>query len=137
MKKNLIVIGGGILQVPLIETALEMGLAPVVFDMSESAPGMQLAERRVLMSTRDIDGCVREARKLRELMPLHGAITAGTDASRSVAAIAGALELPGIRFADAEAASNKVLMRKRLRKHSVPVPDFASVWSVKEAREAM
>lgn len=137
MRRNVIIIGGGFLQVPLIQTARDMGLAPVVFDMSADAPGMALAERQVLMSTRDIDGCVREARKLRELIPIHGALTAGTDASRAVAAIAGALELPGIRYADAEAASNKVLMRKRLRQHGVPVPGFFSVWSLKEAREAM
>ncbi len=137
MRRNLIIIGGGMLQVPLIETAREMGLFVIVFDMSADAPGMALADRTVVMSTRDIDGCVREARLLRETMPVHGVITAGTDASRAVAAIAGTLELPGIRYADAEAASNKVLMRKRLRQHGVPVPDFFSVWSIKEAREAM
>lgn len=137
MRRNLIIIGGGPLQVPLIQTALEMSLQPIVFDMSADAPGMRLAHRAVQMSTRDIDGCVREARLLREELPVHGVVTAGTDASRAVAAIAGALDLPGIRYADAEAASNKVLMRKRLRQHGVPVPGFQSVWSLKEAREAM
>lgn len=137
MRRNLIIIGGGVLQTPLIETVLQMGFFPVVFDMSAEAPGMALAGRQVLMSTRDIDGCVREARKLREILPIHGVITAGTDASRAVAAIAGALDLPGIRYADAEAASNKVLMRKRLRQHGVPGPGFHSVWSLKEARDAM
>ncbi|MCB1322646.1 MAG: alpha-hydroxy-acid oxidizing protein, partial [Leptospiraceae bacterium] len=137
MQRNIIIIGGGTLQVPLIETILGMGLNPCVFDMSMDAPGMKLAGRAIKMSTRDIDGCVREARLLHNSVPIHGVITAGTDASRAVAAIAGALELPGIRYADAEAASNKVLMRKRLRKHGVPVPDFYPVWSVKEAREAM
>ncbi|MBX7059192.1 MAG: alpha-hydroxy-acid oxidizing protein [Leptospirales bacterium] len=137
MQRNLIIIGGGFLQLPLIETARAMGLSAVVFDMASDAPGMRLAEHCVQMSTRDIDGCVREARRLRNLMPLHGVVTAGTDASRAVAAIAGALELPGIRYADAEAASNKALMRKRLRAAGVPQPNFASVWSLKEAREAM
>lgn len=137
MQRNLIIIGGGMLQVPLIETARSMGLFTIVFDMSADAPGARLADRVVLMSTRDTDGCVREARRLREAMPIHGVVTAGTDASRAVAAIAGALELPGIRYADAEAASNKVLMRKRLRAAGIPSPDFRSVWSLKEARDAM
>lgn len=137
MKRNLIIIGGGFLQIPLIDTARSMGLHTIVFDMSADAPGMQRADQTVLMSTRDIDGCVREARKLRQLLPIHGVVTAGTDASRAVAAIAGALELPGIRYADAEAASNKVLMRKRLRAHGAPIPGFYSVWSLKEARDAM
>jgi len=137
MARNLIIIGGGSLQMPLIETAKAMGLFTIVFDMSSDAVGMKTAHLPVVMSTRDIDGCVREAKRLREAMQIHGVVTAGTDASRAVAAIAGALELPGIRYADAEAASNKVLMRKRLKQHAVPIPDFRSVWSIKEAREAM
>ena len=137
MDKRLIVIGGGFLQVPLIETAKSMGLHVTVFDMSHEAPGMKIADENVLMSTRDIDGCVREAKKIHEIIQFNGVTTAGTDASRAVAAIAGALDLPGIRYADAEAASNKVLMRKRLSSAGVPGPRFFPIWSLKEAREAM
>lgn len=137
MKRNLIIIGGGMLQLPLIRTAQRMGLHAIVFDMDVDAVGMAAADTSVQMSTRDIDGAVREAKKLRQTMPIHGVITAGTDASRAVAAIAGALELPGIRYSAAEAASNKVLMRRTLRKYGVPIPDFFPVWSLKEARDAL
>ena len=137
MQRNFIIIGGGFLQLPLIETASAMGLHTLVFDMASKAPGALLAKQQVLMSTRDIEGCVREARRLSENLPIHGVMTAGTDASRAVAAIASALELPGIRYADAEAASNKVLMRLRLKEHALPIPDFRSVWSLNEVRAAM
>ncbi len=137
MKKTIVIIGGGILQLPLIRTARSMGLTTIVFDMAAEAPGMLAADRRVIMSTRDIEGCVREARRLRDSRAVHGVLTAGTDASRTVAAVAAALDLPGIRYADAEAASNKVLMRRRLAEHGVPIPRFHSVWSLREAREAM
>ena len=116
---------------------MKWAFARFVFDMANQAPGMQLAAQKVLMSTRDIEGCVREARQLAQKLAIHGVITAGTDASRGVAAIASALELPGIRYADAEASSNKVLMRLRLREHGVPIPNFQSVWSLNEARRAM
>lgn len=122
---------------PLIQSALKMELNPIVFDMDPEAPGRSLAHSFVQMSTRDIDGCVREAKKLALEKTVHGVITAGTDASRAVSAIAAALDLPGIRYNDAEAASNKVLMRKRLRSAGVPVPDFAPVWNLKDAREAL
>lgn len=135
--RRIIIIGAGQLQIPMIETANSMGLHTIVFDMSADAPGMKIAKEAVIMSTRDIDGCVRESKKLASAKKIHGVVTAGTDASRAVAAIASALELPGIRYADAEAASNKVLMRKRLQAAGVPIPAFASVWSLKEARDAM
>ncbi len=135
MKRHLIIIGGGLLQVPLIKTAIDMELVPIVFDMSDNALGMQLASiKKVQISTRDIEGCVRESRKLARKLSIHGVITAATDASRTVAAIASALGLLGIRFADAEACSNKILMRRRLRKHKIPIPDFTSVWSLQELR---
>lgn len=137
MHRNLIIIGGGALQVPVIEAARSMELNPIVFDMDSEAPGKALASRFIQMSTRDIDGCVREAKRLSQELSLHGVITAGTDASRAVSAIAAALELPGIRYNDAEAASNKVLMRKRLRQAGVPIPNFFSVWNLKEAREGL
>ncbi len=137
MQRNIIIIGAGSLQIPLIEAAKEMGLGVVVFDMNAKAPGMALADRPVLMSTKDVEGCVREARRLRDTLAVHGVVTGGTDASRTVAAIAAALDLPGIRFHDAEAATNKVLMRSRLRSAGVPVPDFEAVWSLNDARGAL
>ncbi len=137
-QRNLIIIGGGLLQVPLIEAAHAIeNLNTIVFDMSSDALGMQIAGRQVIMSTRDIEGCVREARKITQTETVHGVITAGTDASRAVAAIASALDLPGIRYSDAEACSNKVLMRQRLHSHNIPIPVFHSVCTMKEARDAM
>ena len=70
MARNLIIIGGGSLQMPLIETARAMGLHTIVFDMTMEAVGMKLAGTPVVMSTRDIDGCVREAKRLRETMQI-------------------------------------------------------------------
>ena len=89
------------------------------------------------MITRNLECCRVVARQLVQKLATHGVITAGTDESGSVAAIARALALTGIRYIDAEACSNKVLMRRRLQQYSLPIPNFYSVWSLKEAREAM
>ncbi|MCS7204235.1 MAG: alpha-hydroxy-acid oxidizing protein [Leptospiraceae bacterium] len=136
-KKTLIIIGGGILQVPLIETAKEMGLFTIVMDMDPQAPGMLIADHPVVMSTRDVEGCVREAVKLSKLRKIDGVITAGTDATKSVSAIANALKLPGIRYSVAEAATNKVLMRKALKQHQVLVPNFEPIWNLQDLYKAI
>jgi isopentenyl diphosphate isomerase/L-lactate dehydrogenase-like FMN-dependent dehydrogenase/biotin carboxylase len=135
--KTIIIIGGGILQVPLIQTAKSMGLFTIVFDMDPLAPGLQIADHPVKMSTKDIEGCVREAVKLSSLRKIDGVITAGTDASKSVAAIANALNLPGIRYSAAEAATNKVLMRTVLSKNNIPVPKFKSIWNLQDTYKAI
>ena len=54
----------------------------------------------------------------------------------AVAAVANALNLPGIKFEDAEAATNKIKMRMRFKEHGVPSPNFLPVWSLSDAKKA-
>ena len=134
--KRIIIIGAGLLQVPAIQIAQEMGLYTIVFDYNKDAPGMKIADYPMIVSTRDVDGSVRAARDLSQKMEIHGVITVGTDASTTVAAVANALGLPGNRFEDAYAASNKIRMRERFKKNNVPQPNFFPVWNYEEAIEA-
>lgn len=130
------VIGGGLLQVPVIQTAQKMGLQVIVTDYNPNALGMKYADIPIVMSTRDIEGSVRVAKKQHEITPISGVLTVGTDASATVAAVANALNLPGIKFEDAIAATNKIKMRTRFFEHGVPSPHFFPVWSLSDAKKA-
>lgn len=134
--KRIIIIGAGLLQVPAIQIAQDMGLYTIVFDYNKDAHGMKIADLPMVVSTRDVDGSVRAARDLSKQMEINGVITVGTDASSTVAAVANALGLPGNRFEDAYAASNKIRMRERFRKNNVPQPNFFPVWNYEETMEA-
>jgi len=136
MKKTIMVIGGGLLQVPVIQTAQKMGLRVIVTDYNPNALGMKYADIPIVMSTRDIEGSVRVAKKQNEITPISGVLTVGTDASVTVAAVANALNLPGIKFEDAIAATNKIKMRTRFFEHGVPSPHFFPVWSLSDAKKA-
>lgn len=136
MKKTIMVIGGGLLQVPVIQTAQRMGLKVIVTDYNPGAPGMKYADIPIIMSTRDIEGSVRVAKSQNENTPVSAVLTVGTDASMTVAAVASALNLPGIKFEDAEAATNKIKMRMRFKEHNVPCPAFLPVWSLADAKKA-
>jgi isopentenyl diphosphate isomerase/L-lactate dehydrogenase-like FMN-dependent dehydrogenase/biotin carboxylase len=136
MRRSIMIIGGGLLQVPVILAAKKMNLQVIVTDYNPDAVGLRYADIPIIMSTRDIEGSVRVARAQNELTPIHGVLTVGTDASMTVAAVANSLSLPGIKFENAEAATNKVKMRTRFREHGVPSPEFAPVWSLADAREA-
>ncbi len=129
-KKRIMIIGAGFLQVPAIETAHEMGLKTIVSDYNKDAPGMKIASVPLVMSTKDIEGTVRIAKEYAEKDRIDGVITVGTDASMTVAAVANALDLPGIKFEDAEAATNKIKMRQRFKKYKVSSPDFSECWSI-------
>jgi biotin carboxylase len=137
MKKTILIIGGGLLQLPMIQTAKTMNLKTVVADMNPESLGFRIADDSLIMSTKDVEGMVREAKRYAATHAIHGVVTAGTDASMTVAAVANSLDLPGIRFVDAECCSNKIKMRRRLREHGVPIPNFAPVWSIQDARDAL
>lgn len=136
MDKTIMIIGGGLLQLPAILTAKKMGLQVIVTDYNPNAPGMKDADIPIIMSTRDFEGSVRVARAQNKLTPIHGVLTVGTDASMTVAAVANALGLPGIKFEDAEAATNKIKMRMRFKEHGVPSPKFLPVWSLADVKKA-
>jgi len=136
-RPGVIIIGAGLMQVPLIEAARRMGLRTVVTDYNRRAPGFVLADIALEVSTRNIDFSVLTARRIADQIPIRGVLTVGTDASRTVSAVAAALELPGIRYDVAERATNKVKMRDCLRSHGVPSPDFEYVWTRDEARRAV
>jgi len=136
LKKTIMIIGGGILQLPVIHTAKKMGFQVIVTDYNADAIGMKEADVPIVMSTRDIEGSVRVAKAQNELAAISAVLTVGTDASMAVAAVANALNLPGIKFEDAEAATNKIKMRMRFKEHGVPSPNFLPVWSLADAKKA-
>ncbi|HON56197.1 MAG TPA: alpha-hydroxy-acid oxidizing protein [bacterium] len=133
MKKTLMIIGAGVMQEPAIKIAQEMGLRTIVTDFNPNAIGLQIADIPIVMSTKDIEGTVRVAKSYSEYFKIDGVITVGTDASMTVAAVANALGLPGLKFEVAERATNKVKMRATFKKHKVPSPDFQGVWTIEEA----
>ncbi len=121
---------------PVISCAKEMGLQVIVTDYNPETPGMKEAHIPLIMSTKDIEGSVRIAKRQNERTPIHGVLTVGTDASMTVAAVASALNLPGIKFEDAQAATNKIKMRTRFQENNVPSPNFIPVWSLSDAKSA-
>lgn len=136
MQKTIMIIGAGLLQVPAILTAKKMGHRVIVTDYNTNAMGMKDADIPIVMSTRDIDGSVRVARAQNEITPIHAVLTVGTDAAMTVAAVANSLNLPGIKFDDAEAATNKIKMRTRFKEQGIPSPKFHPVWSISDAKKA-
>ena len=134
--KHLLIIGGGVFQVPAIKTAKSMALKVVVTDYNPEAEGMLLADYPIEVSTRNINLTVNIAKQFHRSCPLDGVMTVGTDASQTVAAVADALNLPGIPFEVAERATDKIKMRQVLKEKGVPVPDFRPIWTLEECQQA-
>ncbi len=125
MDKFIIVIGGGILQVPTVEIAHSMGLKVCIMDKSKDAPALKIADDYRLVSTKDIEEAIKQAKLFAENHNVVGVYTQGCDVELTVAKVAEALNLPHINIDSANDCNNKIKMRERLAKHNVSGPKFA------------
>lgn len=124
--KRVLILGGGVMQLPAIRAARRKGWRVVVADANPDAPGAGEADRFERVDLKDLDGMTRLAAVLAaEEAGLSGVFTAGTDFSATVAWVARKVGLPGLPYEVAQRCTDKVLMRRALRKACVPSPPFA------------
>ena len=129
MALKLLIIGAGVLQLPAIMKAREMGLSVAVVDINSAAPGVSFVDKFYQFSTNDIQGVISAA------MDFHpdGVMTLATDMPvRSVAAVAEKLGLRAISPIAADKATDKVKMIQCFAEYNVPHPWFEIVSSEKE-----
>jgi len=118
-KGTVIIVGGGLLTTPMYEEAREEGLYSICLDMDVSCAGMSLANEGHAVSTKDAPSCIRIALEASEAAraadrPLLGVVTCGADVEYTVACIAEACHLPGIRPEVAQRIHNKESMHSYL-----------------------
>ncbi len=136
--KTIAIIGGGLLQLPVIRKAKELGLKTVVVDRNPLALGVKEADFFIQSSTLDAEMTSNLLFNFhQEKEKIDGVLTVGTDASYTVALCAKKLNLPGISPETAIKATDKYEMRKALRNAKVPVPDFEIVDNYTKACEIM
>ncbi|MDR3130553.1 MAG: ATP-grasp domain-containing protein [Treponema sp.] len=123
-KKQLIILGAGIMQGPAITLAGEMGLETVAVDGDPHAPWASRADRFEHIDLKDKEGVEALARSLQKGGRLGGIMTAGTDFSATVAWTAERLGLPGIPYEAALNASDKERMRRCFHAAGIPAPQF-------------
>jgi len=126
MKKTLLIVSGGVQAIHGIKRAKDFGCHVVVSDMNRHAPGIELADDRLIASTYDVDETLAAAEHYhRTVRPIDGVITIGCDVPLTVATIAHRLGLRGIPLEAARLAQDKLAMKRRFAEAGVPVPWFA------------
>jgi biotin carboxylase len=136
MSGCVMIVGAGVLQEPAIKTAREMGLEVLATDIVPDAPGLKWADYVEMVSKFDVEGHIEVAKKYAAKTNLRGVMTIGTDVSFTVACVAKALGLPGIKPESAIMATNKARMRARLKECGVQCPDFVEVSTLEDALDA-
>lgn len=126
--KNLLIIGAGIEACEGIKTAKSMGLKLIIADGNPKAPGLALADWKIIASTYDGDAILKQINALiKQGVVIHGAMAMCADVPMSVATVTAALDLPGLSLESAFWVSDKLAMKDRLKAKGVPIPDYADV----------
>lgn len=133
MTKTIWIVSGGIEAVSGIQLAKKMGLNVVVSDGNPNAPGFRFADTSIVVSTYDIEGTLKAAKKYdHKVKTIDGVMCMASDVPLTVARIAEELGLPGIKTRTAEICSDKLLMKEYLHDAGMPVPWFSAVESVSQ-----
>ena len=119
MQKKLLVLAAGILQVPVIKKAKDMGIYVIAADGDATAVGLQYADKAVVVNITSEEDVLRVAREER----IDGVIHPCSEVSMNVMGrINEELGLSGITKLQAIRATNKHLMREAFESGNAPSP---------------
>lgn len=137
MKKGLLIIGGGMLQIPAIKRAKELGFTVHLLDGYSKCMARSYADFFYLSNTKDVEACADVAVKLRKSGEIIGVYTQGTDVAYTVAYCAEKAGLPGISPEAAFNTNNKIKMRENLEKNGLGFVRFVGVKNASQLNQAL
>lgn len=123
--KKIMILGAGILQVPAIKKAREMGLEVIAVDMNPRAIGFEVnGVVKEVISTIDTPEILKSAKRNQ----INGIMTVASDMPmQSVAVVSSEMGLVGVSEETALKATNKAFMRDALKERGVPIPLYFRV----------
>ncbi len=125
MKKKVMILGAGIYQVPLINTAKKMGAETIVVSIPGNYPGFELADKIYYENTVDEQKVLEIAKEEQ----INAIITTGTDVCiGTVGTVCDAMGLPGLSREAAEIAVDKRLMKEKYEEFGVRTARFREIF---------
>lgn len=131
-KQNILVLGAGVYQVPLIKRVKSMGYKAIVVTPDGDYPGINHADVIVNCDTRNKEGVLQAAKNWNVV----AALTAGTDvAVPTIGYLVDNMGLCGTGYQQAVCSTNKSIMKKCLIDHAIPTADYKLAYSFEELKE--
>ena len=123
--RNLLILGAGRHQVPLIQTAEASGYRTIIADNKPDSPGRQFCSVASMVSATDLDACLALALE----HEVCGVLVAGTDQPvRIKAELCARINLPCYLTPEgALRATNKLVQRQTLKAYGVRQPAFMTI----------
>ena len=117
-------IGGGLLQIPVINEANNLGLKVIVTDNSENCICSKHADIFYKIDIFDIEGHINLASTIKNKFNIIGVLAAGIDAPITMSKLCEYLNLPGVSSKISEIVHNKNKFREFAKSNKIPTPKF-------------
>lgn len=130
MQKRLLVLAAGILQVPVIKKAKDMGIYVIAADGNQNAEGLTYADKAIVVNITSEEDVLKVAREER----IDGVIHPCSEVAMNVMGrLNDELGLSGITKEQAIRATNKHMMREAFERGGAPSPKSILTKSVEDA----
>lgn len=128
--KNILILGAGIYQYPLIKKANDLGLSTHVCSIDGKYPGFDIADHKYHVDIRDREKIVSIAKEAN----INAIVTCGTDfGNASLGWATEQLGLIGSSYRSSRISENKLHTRLFLKKNGIRVPHFLKLKTESEA----
>jgi biotin carboxylase len=117
-------IGGGILQIPVIENAKKLGLDVLVSDGNKECICSGKADIFAHIDIFDIEEHINFSKSLGDNINIVGVLAAGIDAPMTMSALCEYLDLPGVPLSISETVHYKSVFREFSRANGIETPNF-------------
>ena len=132
--KRLLVVAGGVWQVPLIKKAKELGCYVINSNLYENSAGFEFSDASAVADVRDKEKNLQIAKQYN----IQGVVTDQSDiAVPTVAYIADNLKLPSIGYESAKLFTNKFQMRQFCMNNGFPCPEFKLCNCIEQSIDAL
>lgn len=123
--KKIMILGAGIYQVPLIETAKRMGIYTIVASIPGNYPGFAIADKVYYENTVDEERILQICQEEQ----VDGIVTTGTDVCiGTVGHVCDAMGLAGLSAEAATIANDKMLMKTKYEEYGVRTARFRKIF---------
>ncbi|MDR2010300.1 MAG: ATP-grasp domain-containing protein [Bacteroidales bacterium] len=126
--KKLLILGAGIIQVPIIIKARDLDLYTIVLDKDQKAPGISYSDEFHAISTDDTERVLELAIR----RSIDGILTTSDYPVNVVAAVAKQLNLPGIPVELAKLCTNKYAQRHFFHQNNINIPKHKLINSIND-----
>lgn len=133
MKKKILILGGGLIHVPTIKTANQMGLFTVVMDLDPNAIGLKIAKKGIPLDGSNKKNVLRVAKSEK----VHGILPTGDYSLTPAAYAAEKLGLNSMSLATSLLVTNKGKLFENFSKYGVPIPPRVLTKNLSESLSAV